>query len=324
MVPALLSFMLLLGPSPDLLTWRETPLPSARMVVETPGELKALPAAPGAGGTRREQWEMKRGSLIIRVEHARHVKPPTLNARQYLKAFSGALVGKKAGSRAELKERLLLGKPGVELRVTDQAKSGINIRTCLMQDGLEEWRWEASYAPEFEKEEEIDHFFNSIRALPAAELPTLVSQSPGPVLTLSLPGKPQAEEQPLDEAQKKAVKARTLHTLSLPDRSVFYLMHAEYQDEATADPKNDFLGLLNAALARSAEKVAPKIEVARIPNAIGYQARSHTRVGENDFTYRITSFSAGRHSWGILMLAPNTVRHEKLLDTVFKSITVSR
>ncbi|MCC2668819.1 MAG: hypothetical protein K0Q72_1290 [Armatimonadetes bacterium] len=324
MLPALLSLFLFLAPPPDLATWRESPLPSARMVVETPRELTPVTVAADAAYPVREQWTMKYGFMSVRIDYMKHARPPGLTAKQFLEAYGGGIISKKPGARAEFNERMLLGKPGFDLRIIDADKAGINTRTCMMRDGVEEWRWEVNYAPEFEEEETIDHFFNSIRALPAPALPAVAPVTLHPSLTLSLPGKPESKEQTLTEEQKKSAKSMTVHTLVLPDGTTFYMIHAEYLEGVEADLKSDFTGLLTLALSKSKDKESPKIELVGIPNASGYRTRGRTLSDKTPATYRVASFTTGRQGWGILMVAPNTVRHEKLLDDVSKSMTVTK
>jgi len=323
MLPAVLSFFLLLAQPPDLRFWQENTLPTARMVVETPRPLKPIEVPADANYSLRERWEMKYGFMSVKVEHTKAVREPANTARQYLELYGGGIIEKSPGARAELKDRTLLGKPGADLKIIPTGKSPIITRACLVRDGMEEWRWETTYAPEYEKEEDIDHFFNSIRTLTEPSLPALMSQSPTPKLTLSLPGKPEAKEQVLTEEQQKGAKSMTTHTLKLPDQTTFHLIHAEYLVGVKADLQGDFTELLGLALAGSKDKESPKIELLKVANATGYQTRGRTWVGKVPATYRVLTFTAGQHGWGMLFVAPNTVRHEKLLDDVVKSITVA-
>jgi hypothetical protein len=322
MYHALLALLFLAAP-PDLRYWQENSLPTARIAVETPRLLKPAEVAPDAAYSLRERWEMKSGFLNLKVEHQKAVREPGLSARQYLEAYGGGIIEKSPGARAEFKERTLLGKPGFELKVIPVGKSPIITRTCLVRDGLEEWRWEVTYAPEFEKEEDVEHVFNSIRLLPVAAAPVLTMQSPGPKLSLLLPGKPEAKEQVLTDDQKKGARSMTVHTLKLPDQTTFHLVHAEYLLGVKGDLQGDFTELLKVALSGSKEKDVPKIELLQVPNAVGYQTRGRTWVGAAPATFRVVTFTAGQHGWGILLVGSNTVRHEKLLDDVVKSLTIT-
>ena len=342
MVPALLSVLLLLAPPPDVSTWREAALPGTGVVVATPAELKAVAAGAEAGVSQRKQWETKSGPLRIRIAYLKRSSPAPLSARQYLEAYGKAWVQRNRTSRMALSERTVLGKPGVELRITDPAKTGINVRSVLQRDASVEWLWETTYTSDPEKEAAAERFFDSIRPAPAvpaqpvpsvpvrplpapSQLPELQPQRPGPGLSLSLPGQLQGEKQSLTAARKKIARNMAIYTLNLPDRSSFYLVRTEYKKGAEIDQlKNDFLGLLNAALAKSEKKVVPKVQRFAVQNALGYQARSRTRIGAEEFTYRIASFNSGNNGWGILMMAPNTAAHEKLLDEAFKSIAISK
>lgn len=322
MYHALLALLFLALP-PDLRYWQENALPSARMVLETPRALKPVEVAPDAAYSQRERWEMRSGFMNLKVEHQKALREPSLTARQYLEAYGGGIIEKSPGARAEFQERTLLDKPGFDLKVIPVGKSPIITRTCLVRDGLEEWRWEITYSPEFEKDEDVDHVFNSIRHLPTPTVPVLTMQNPGPALALLLPGKTEAKEQPLTEEQKKGAKSMTNHTLKLPDQTTFHLIHAEYLLGVKGDLQGDFTELLKLALSGSKDKVAPKIELLKVPNATGYQTRGRTWIGTAPATFRVVTLAAGQQSWGMLFIAPNTVRHEKLLDDVMRSLTIT-
>ena len=342
MIASALLSLLLLAPPPDVSTWREAALPGTGVVVATPSELKSVAAGAEAGVSQRKQWETQSGPLRIRIAYLKRSSPAPLTARQYLEAYGKAWVQRNRTSRMTLSERTVLGKPAVELRITDPAKTGIHVRSLLLRDASVEWLWETTYTSDPEKEAAAERFFDSIRPAPAvpvppvpsvpirpapalSQLPELQPQRPGPGLSLSLPGQLQAEKQSLTAARKKIARNMAIYTLNLPDRSSFYLVHTEYKKGAEVDQlKNDFLGLLNAALAKSEKKIVPKVQRFALPNALGYQAHSRTRIGADDFTYRIASFSTGAHGWGILMMAPSTPTHEKLLDEAFKSIATAK